>query len=48
MIEKIQLWFKITKTLVTDIIQISTQFRRNEAATGDMDVIVQDMVEVAV
>ena len=47
MVEKMQLWFKIAKILGTDIIQIPTQFRRDEGVTGDMDVIVQDMVEVA-
>jgi len=38
---------KIAKTLGTDIIQIPTQLRQDEGVTGDMDVIVQDMVEVA-
>jgi 4-hydroxyphenylpyruvate dioxygenase len=47
MIEKLHLWFKIAKILGTDIIQIPTQFRRDEGVTGDVDVIVQDMVEVA-
>lgn len=47
MIDKMRLWFKIAKTLGTDIIQIPSQFRRDEGVTGDMDVIVQDMVEVA-
>jgi 4-hydroxyphenylpyruvate dioxygenase len=47
MIEKMHLWFKIAKTLGTDIIQIPTQFRRDEGVTGDMDVIIQDMIEVS-
>jgi 4-hydroxyphenylpyruvate dioxygenase len=47
MIEKLHLWFKIAEILGTDVIQIPTQFRRDEGVTGDMDVIVQDMVEVA-
>lgn len=47
MIEKMHIWFKIAKTLVTDIIQIPTQFRRDRGVTGNMDLIVQDMVEFA-
>jgi 4-hydroxyphenylpyruvate dioxygenase len=47
MIERLHLWFNIAQILGTDIIQIPTQFRRDEGVTGDMDVIVQDMVEVA-
>jgi 4-hydroxyphenylpyruvate dioxygenase len=47
MIEKMHLWFKIAKILGTDIIQIPTQFRQDEGVTSDMDVIVQDLAEVA-
>ena len=47
MIEKLHLWFRIAKALGTDVIQIPTQFRRDEGVTGDMDAIVKDMVEVA-
>jgi 4-hydroxyphenylpyruvate dioxygenase len=47
MIEKMHLWFKIAKTLGTDVIQIPTQFRHDEGVTGDLDVIVRDLVEVA-
>lgn len=45
-IEKLKLWFRIVKMLGTDIIQIPTNFL-TENVTGDMDLIVQDMVEVA-
>ncbi|BCR92124.1 sugar phosphate isomerase/epimerase family protein [Aspergillus chevalieri] len=45
-IEKLKLWFRIVRTLGTDIIQIPTNFL-TENVTGDMDLIVQDMVEVA-
>lgn len=47
MIGKMHLWFKIAKTLGTDVIQIPTQFRRDGGVTGNMDVIIQDMIEVA-
>jgi 4-hydroxyphenylpyruvate dioxygenase len=47
MIEKLQTWLKIAKLLGTDVIQIPTQFRRDEGVTGDSEVIVRDMVEVA-
>jgi 4-hydroxyphenylpyruvate dioxygenase len=47
MIEKLHLWFKMAKNLGTDIIQIPTQFHQDKGVTGDMDVIVQDMIEVA-
>lgn len=44
-IEKLKLWFRIVKLLGTDIIQIPTNFL-TENVTGDMDLIVQDMVEI--
>jgi 4-hydroxyphenylpyruvate dioxygenase len=47
MIQKMRLWFEIVKVLGTDIIQIPTQFRRDEGVSGDLDMIVADMVEVA-
>jgi 4-hydroxyphenylpyruvate dioxygenase len=47
MIQKLQLWFEIAKVLGTDVIQIPTQFRRDNGVTGDLDVIVADMVEIA-
>ncbi len=46
MTEKTRLWFKIARNLGTDIFEIPTQYRRDESATGDMDVFVQDLVEV--
>ena len=45
-IEKLKLWFQLVKALGTDIIQIPTNFL-TENITGDMEFIVQDMVEVA-
>lgn len=47
MIQKLQLWFEIVKVLGTDVIQIPTQFRRDDGVSGDMERIVADMVEVA-
>lgn len=48
MITKLRLWFEIARALGTDLIQIPTQFRRDDGGiTGDVDVIVRDMVEVA-
>lgn len=45
-IKKLKLWFKIVKIFGTDIIQIPSNFLQ-EGITGDMDLIVQDMREVA-
>jgi 4-hydroxyphenylpyruvate dioxygenase len=45
-IEKLKVWFKLVKILGTDIIQIPTQFQ-SSGTTGDMDVIVADLREVA-
>jgi len=49
MIEKMKLWFKLANILGTDIIQIPTLFRpqTDEGVSGDMDLIVKDMTEVA-
>ena len=47
MIQKLKLWFEIVKTLGTDVIQIPTQFRRDAGVSGDLEIIVADMVEVA-
>jgi 4-hydroxyphenylpyruvate dioxygenase len=48
MIEKMKLWFELANILGTDIIQIPTQFRpQTEGVSGDMDLIVKDMTEVA-
>ena len=47
LIEKLRVWFQIIKILGTDVIQIPTQFRQDDGVTGDMDVIVRDLVEVA-
>lgn len=47
LIEKLHLWFRIVKILGTDIIQIPTQFRQDNGVTGDLEVIVSDMIEVA-
>lgn len=46
LIDKLKVWFKLVKILETDIIQIPTNFLQT-GITGDMDVIVADMVEVA-
>lgn len=45
-IEEMHMWFELIKILGTDLIQIPTQFFQ-EGTTGDMDVIVADMIEVA-
>lgn len=47
LIEKMHVWFQIIKILGTDIIQIPTQFRQDDGVSGDIEVIVSDMVEVA-
>jgi 4-hydroxyphenylpyruvate dioxygenase len=46
LIDKLKVWFKLVKILGTDVIQIPTNFLQS-GTTGDMDVIVADMVEVA-
>ncbi|KAE8133680.1 xylose isomerase-like protein [Aspergillus pseudotamarii] len=45
-IERLKLWFAIVKVLGTDIIQIPSNFQ-TEGISGDLDLIVADMVEVA-
>ncbi|RJE20491.1 3-dehydroshikimate dehydratase [Aspergillus sclerotialis] len=45
-IEKLKLWFQIVHIFGTDIIQIPTNFL-TEKVSGDMALIVQDMIEVA-
>lgn len=47
MIEKLHVWFQIINILGTDVIQIPTQFRQDDGVTGEMTVIVGDLVEVA-
>lgn len=47
LIVKLKLWFKIAKILGTDTIQIPANFLPTEKLTGDLDVIVGDMLEVA-
>jgi len=47
LIEKIKLWFKIAKRLGTNTIQIPANFLPAGQLTGDMNVIVDDMVELS-
>lgn len=47
LIVKLNLWFKIAKILGTDTIQIPANFLPAEKLTGDLDVIVCDMLKVA-
>jgi 4-hydroxyphenylpyruvate dioxygenase len=47
LIEKIKVWFRIAKVLETNTIQIPANFLPAEQLTGDMDVIVEDMIELA-
>jgi 4-hydroxyphenylpyruvate dioxygenase len=46
-IEKLKLWFKIAKVLGTDVIQIPGNFLGKDKITGDLDVSVKDLKEVA-
>lgn len=46
LITKLKVWFKLVKILGTNVIQIPTNFMQ-EGITGDMNVIVADMIEVA-
>lgn len=46
-IEKLKLWLELVKILGTDIIQIPTNFLPADQITDDLDIIVQDLVEVA-
>ncbi|KAJ4253911.1 hypothetical protein NW762_010309 [Fusarium torreyae] len=47
LIEKIKLWFKIAELLGTNTIQIPAFFLPADQLTGDMNVIVDDLVELA-
>jgi 4-hydroxyphenylpyruvate dioxygenase len=46
-IEKLKLWFKLAKALGTDIIQIPASYLPKEQITGDLDVVVKDLQQVA-
>ncbi|KAJ5355480.1 uncharacterized protein N7496_012692 [Penicillium cataractarum] len=46
-IEKLKIWFQLVKILGTDLVQIPANFLPAAEITSDVDVIVQDMIEVA-
>ena len=46
-LEKLRLWFKLANTLGTDIIQIPANFLTRDQITGDLEVVVKDLQEVA-
>jgi 4-hydroxyphenylpyruvate dioxygenase len=46
-IDKMKLWFHLARELRTDVIQIPSTFLRPDEISGDLDLIVQDMTEVA-
>jgi 4-hydroxyphenylpyruvate dioxygenase len=46
-IEKLKLWFRIAKVLGTDVIQIPGNFLGTDQITGDLDIVVKDLKEVA-
>jgi 4-hydroxyphenylpyruvate dioxygenase len=46
-IEKLDIWFQIVKALGTDIIQIPANFLPSSQCTGDLDIVVKDLQEVA-
>lgn len=46
-IEKLKLWFQLAKILGTDIIQIPGNFLSKDKITGDFNVVVVDLQEVA-
>jgi 4-hydroxyphenylpyruvate dioxygenase len=46
-IEKLKTWFEIAKALGTDIIQIPANFLGKDKITGDLDIVVGDLREVA-
>jgi 4-hydroxyphenylpyruvate dioxygenase len=46
-IEKLKLWFKLAKALGTDVIQIPANFLGKDKITGDMDVVVEDLRQIA-
>ncbi|KAL4893498.1 xylose isomerase-like protein [Aspergillus ambiguus] len=45
-LQKVKVWFRIVKILGTDIIQIPSNFQ-SEGISGDRDLIVADMTEIA-
>ncbi|CAI6299838.1 unnamed protein product [Periconia digitata] len=47
LIEKIHVWFRIVKELKTETIQIPANFLPADQLTGDMDVIVSDLRQLA-
>ncbi|KAF1959630.1 xylose isomerase-like protein [Byssothecium circinans] len=46
-IEEMNLWIEIAKTLGTDIIQVPSSFLSKEECTGDINLIVSDLRELA-
>jgi 4-hydroxyphenylpyruvate dioxygenase len=46
-IEKLKLWFEIVRALGTDTIQIPGSFLSKDEITGDLDVVVGDLQELA-
>jgi 4-hydroxyphenylpyruvate dioxygenase len=46
-IEKLTVWFKIAHALGTDIVQIPGNFLSKDKITGDLDVVVKDLQQVA-
>jgi 4-hydroxyphenylpyruvate dioxygenase len=46
-IEILKVWFRIAKVLRTDIIQVPSNFQRVDSISGDRDLIVSDLVEMA-
>ena len=46
-IKKLKLWFELAKALGTDLIQIPGNFLPTEQITGDLDVVIRDLREVA-
>ena len=46
-IEKLKLWFNIAKVLGTDTIQIPANFLAKEEISGDMELVVQDLRQIA-
>jgi 4-hydroxyphenylpyruvate dioxygenase len=46
-IEKLKIWFKVVQILGTNIIQIPASFLGKDEITADLDVVVQDLIEVA-
>ncbi|KAI9714549.1 MAG: hypothetical protein M1812_006354 [Candelaria pacifica] len=47
MIQKLRLWFRLARILGTDLIQIPSNFLDAMKTSGDMDLIVKDLQEVA-